>query len=84
MDLNPAANIRRAALLRTPPAAVPSPVRWETVRVRIPRKHSRIGTLNWSAAFTPLPGSKALRHWMLKRRKRRAPDVRFMGRVSFN
>src|SRR6266516_3445652 len=41
--------------------------------------HSRIETPNRSAAFTPLPCSEALRHRMLKRRKRRAPDVRFIG-----
>jgi hypothetical protein len=59
--------------LAPPPPAVKA--NWE----RIPRKHSRMEPLDWSAAFTPLLGSKALRPRMLKRRKRRAPDVRFMG-----
>ena len=40
---------------------------------------SRLKPLNRSAAFTPLPGSNALPQRLLKRRKRRAPIIRFVG-----
>ena len=39
---------------------------------------SRLGTMNRSAAFTPLRDPKFLARRTLKRRKRRAPDGRFM------
>jgi hypothetical protein len=64
----------------TPDLPAETPIGWESAGVRIPRRNSRLEPLNRSAAFTPLQGSNVLPHRLLKRRKRRAPMIRFMAR----
>ena len=51
-------------------------------KMRLPRFWSRIAPMNRSATFTPPHRSKLLDPLKLKRRERRAPSFRFMGRIA--